>query len=281
MLIFNKDKKYDLVKNNPYIYTKDKPFIKQLFDTASKIDFGKVGRSEMYLYGDESFPRCTAVLQMDGTKAGALMEWAKRETVAKMKDMLQVFTDKPLSVTDIEEIAAKSLGEADRQRDEAADKGTDAHDNIECWLNGEPYKEDERLSKFIDIWKKEGVELVYTELPIIYKERDRGYGGRLDILAYKDGKYIIYDLKTSKSVHQGYALQVAAYKSAVEQMSNHHITIDTAKIIHLPDESTLSSTQAKAYSKLGSLVECKNLDMAREHYFILLQQYYMRNAKYF
>ena len=285
MLIFNKDKKFDLAKNNPYIYTKDKPFIKQLFDTASKIDFGKVGRSEMYLYGDESFPRCTSVLQMDGTKAGALMEWAKRETVAKMKDMLSIFTDKPLSVADIEDIATKSLGEADRQRDEAADTGTDTHDNIEHWLNGESYREDYRLSKFIDIWNKENVELVCTELPILFKsgvaDNIFGYGGRLDILAYKDGKYIIYDIKTSKSVHQGYALQVAAYRAAVEQMSNHHIEISTAKIIHLPDESKLSATQAKAYAKLGNLVEIKNLGKAFNHYMVLLDQYYMRNEKYF
>lgn len=283
MIIWNKDKKFEIVKNNPNIYTKDKPIIKELFDVASKVDFGKVGRSEMYLFGESPFPRCTSVLQMDGTKAGALMEWAKRETVAKMKDMLSIFIDKPLSVEDIEDIADKSLKESDRQRDEAADTGTDVHDNIEHWLNGEPYIEDDRLSKFIDIWKKEKVELVCTEMPIIFIDpaTKQGYGGRLDILAYKDGVFYIYDNKTSKSVHQGYGLQTAAYKQAVEQMSGGRIKIDKIKIIHLPDESKLSDSQMKAYKKLGNLVEIKNIEQATEHYMVLLRQYYMRNNKYF
>ena len=283
MLIWNKDKKFEFIKNNPNIAEKDKSSIKWLFDIASKVDFGKVGRSEMYLFGESPFPRCTSVLQMDGTKAGALMEWAKRETVAKMKDMLSIFIDKPLSVDDIEDIADKSLKESDRQRDEAADTGTDVHDNIEHWLNKEPFVEDARLDIFKKIWDGENVQLIATEMPIIFIDpiTKQGYGGRLDILAYKDGKFIIYDNKTSKSVHQGYGLQTAAYKQAVEQMSNGWVKIDKIKIIHLPDESKLSESQMKAYKKLGNLVEIKNIEQATEHYMVLLKQYYMRNNKYY
>ena len=64
-------------------------------------------------------------------------------------------------------------------------------------------------------------------------------------------------------------------------MSNGLIRIDTAKIIHLPDLKTLKKWQLDAYNKLGSLIECKDLDKAFEHYKILLSQYAVRNNEYF
>lgn len=276
--------KYDLVENNPNIKKEDKEKIFRLFDVAKRIEFGKIGpRQEGYLIDGTGYPRCTSVMSMDGNKAGALMEWAKREIAQKMHDLLieKIHAGKKLSDGDVALLVEKALKEPERQKDEAADSGTKAHDNIENWLNGKKYYEDDRLTKFKEIWAKEKMEIVCTELPLIYSDNGLGFGGRLDILAYQDGKFYIDDNKTSKSVHQGYALQLSAYKAAVEQMSNGEIKIAGAKIIHLPDLSVLKKWQLDAYNKLGSLVECKNLEQAFEHYKVLLQQYYLRNNKYY
>lgn len=275
------------IKNNKKIKDSDKNKIFNLFDKASKISFGKISpRLDGYLFEEKGYPRCTSIMSMDGTKAGALMEWAKREIIDYAKEELYKKLNElgKLDNSTITSILDNALNCPDMQRDEAANKGTNVHNNIENWLNGEPFEDNESLHRFMDIWEKEKVELVCTELPIIYidKNTNQGFGGRLDILAYKDGEFIIYDNKTSKSVHQGYALQVASYKAGVEQMSeDDKILISKAKIIHLPDLSSLKKYQKDAYEKLGSLIDCKNLDVAFEHYKILLNQYYNRNNKYF
>lgn len=269
-------------KNIPNSYKRD---IYNLFDTSKKISFGRIApRQDGYIMGDDKYPRCTSIMSMDGIRAAALMEWAKKEIVCKIQESLleRLKTDEPWTEMDVVEMTESALNEPDRQRDEAANEGTGAHDNIENWLKGLPCKTDERLLQFQEIWARERVELICTELPIVYGQPDGlGFGGRLDILAFKDGEFFIYDNKTSKSVHQGYALQISAYKAAVEQMSNNKIYITGGKIIHLPNLPALKKWQLDAYKKLGPLVECYNLEKAFEHYKILLNQYKNRNNKYF
>lgn len=278
---------YERIESNPKIKDLDKSKIYTLFHVSDTISFGKIGpRSEGYIFQAVGYPRATNVLQMDGMRAAALLEWAKTqvsnrihiELVRKLHDYGEI------SFNDIVDACKQGLEDPDRQKEEAADIGTSHHDNIECWLNGLPFEDNDILRKFKQIWQKENVELICTEMPLIYidQESGHGFGGKLDILAYKDGEFIIYDNKTSKSVHNSYGLQVGgAYKHAVEQMSGGTIKVSKCKIIHLPDESTLREWQRKQYKKLGSLVELKNYDEAFIHYKILLEQYYRRNNKYF
>ena len=170
----------------------------------------------------------------------------------------------------------------DRQKNDAATEGTKAHDNVENWLNTKSFIEDENLEIFRRIWWSEGVELIATEIPLVWHNNfhGKGFGGKLDILAYKDGDFIIYDNKTSRSVHEGYALQVAAYKNAVEQMSP-GIKIKKCKIIHLADTKKMKEWQLKQYNKLGNLVEIKHLDKAWSNFKRLLELYENRNQKYY
>ena len=278
---------YERVLNNEYIRESDKDAICTLFKTSDCISFGKIGpRSEGYIYQGVGYPRATNVLQMDGMRAAALLEWAKDQVAGRIEfELVKKLHDEGLiSLNDITSACIKGRQDPDRQKDEAADVGTGHHDNIENWLNGLPFEDNDILRKFQQIWAKERVELICTELPLIYvdPETGHGFGGKLDILAYKDGEFIIYDNKTSKSVHNSYGLQVGgAYKHAVEQMSKGAIKISKCKIIHLPDKSTLKEWQLKQYKKLGNLVELKNYEEAFVHYKILLEQYYRRNNKYF
>lgn len=278
---------YSRIASDNRIADKDKEAILDLFKVSDSISFGKIGpRQEGYIWLGVGYPRATNVLQMDGMRAAALMEWAKTQVANRIElELVKKLHDNgEIGLGDIGVACKEGLADPDRQKNEAADVGTFEHDNIENWLNGvSEYTENEILRRFVEIWSKERVVLVCTEMPLIYRDQEtgHGFGGKLDILAYKDGKFYIYDNKTSKSVHNSYGQQVSAYKNAVEQMSGGRIKIEKCKIIHLPDLTTLKEWQLKQYKKLGSLIECKNLDEAFVHYKILLEQYYRRNNKYF
>lgn len=274
---------YTRIRANNYIADKDKALIYKLFDTSNQISFGKISsRSEGYLMNGLGWPRCTNILQMDGSKSAALMAWAKREIVQDAKDMLKGELYKKGYITDlaINSIMDMAFESPDRQKNDAAVEGTKVHDNVENWLNKKPYEDNKLLQEFIHIWQNERVELIATEIPLVWHQKGIGFGGKLDILAYKDGKFIIYDNKTSRSVHDSYACQVSAYKNAVEQMSP-GLKISKCKIIHLANENNMSDWQKKQYQKLGNLIEISNMAKAWKHFKILLELYQMRNNKYF
>lgn len=286
------DKNIDRIIKDKTIANEHKSDIINLLTAASKITFGKEGRTEGYRYKDVFLPRCTSVLRMDGTKADGLMIWAKREVAQHAKDRLsEVLNEKgSISQLDISLICQEALANPDKQRDDAANVGSDKHDKIEHWLNNQDEVPSDDIKDFVDVWKKENVTLIATEMPIAFlldEDYDIGFGGKLDILAYKDGELIIYDNKTSKALHNGYGIQTAAYRAAVNQMIRmtnadalHCLRVEKAKIIHMPDIEILSEAQFKAFKKKGMLVECTNLDDAFIHFTYLLRLYYRRNNKY-
>lgn len=274
---------------NELIAAKDKDAVKSFLEISNKIEFGKIApRVEGYILGDYKQPRCTSVLQMDGTKAGALMEWAKKQVAGHIESILLESIKVPgsLSSARIIEICQEGLEDPDKQRDDAADIGSEVHDEAEDILTGYKTLEDcvhkESIMRFEEAWKKSGLTVVGTEIPVIWHdENGNGFGGRLDILAYKDGKFYIGDNKTSRSVHGSYGIQVGAYKAAVEQMSNGSIKIEGGYIFHIPQLDNLNDRQLKEYNKRGSLIELKDLDNAFEHFRLLLGLYARRNTKYF
>lgn len=275
---------YNRIRTNKNIAETDKPCIYKLFDMSNQISFGKIdSRREGYKFAGCGYPRVTNVLQQDGSKASALMEWAKREIVDYAKENLLRALNESGKVDEfaINYVLDCAKGYPDRQRDEAAEEGTKTHDNVENWLNGKNYYEDALLDTFRKIWASEGVELIATEIPLVWHNKRMGFGGKLDILAYKNGRFIIYDNKTSRSVHDSYGLQVAgAYKNAVEQMSP-GLKISKCKIIHLANLDNMSDWQKKQYAKFGNLIEITNATKAWKHFKLLLELYEMRNNKYF
>ena len=278
-------RKIDIVINNPNISDKAKQAVLGLFKESDKISFGKISaRAEGYIYSSIGYPRCTAVLQMDGSRAAALLEWAKREVVEDAKERLKYELKNTGYLTNsvIDSLLNLALESPDKQRNSSAVTGSGVHDNIEKDLNHQESVLDEPLKLFRQIWKKEGVELICTEMPVVYRDANgHGFGGKLDILAYKDDEFFIYDNKTSRSVHGSYCLQTSAYAKAVEQMSGGLIKISGAKIIHLPNVAELKDWQLKQHKKMGNLIECRNMEEAFKHFHLLLEQYYMRNNKYF
>ena len=279
--------KEDLARIDSYVaskkmYASDATLAKNLLIFADTIEFGKKGRIEGYIQNDDIFPRCTTILNFDGSKAAALLDWSKKEVVKTMNKMLNNYLSEgyELNRGGIDFVCTKALNEPDRQKDEAADAGAEFHDNCELGLLGKEYKKLPRVEQFLRFWESSEYLLISTEIPLIWRNSDgTGFGGKCDILAYKDGKFILIDLKSSKAIHMSYGMQLAAYGQAILQMSN--IVIDEHRILHYPDIDILSKTQKKDFEKRGNNILCKNMDMAFTKFRLLLELYNTRNEKFF
>ena len=277
------------LQKNELVAEADKLAVKDFLNVASQIQFGKIcPRQEGYILGDYKLPRCTSILQFDGSKAGALMEWAKRQVAGRIEQILldKIKLGTSFSGQEVVQICEEGLADPDKQRDEAAEVGTGVHDEIETYLTSDDIPEvaeySEPVRRFAEAWQRSGLTCVGTEIPVVwYDENGQGFGGRLDILAYKDGKFYIGDNKTSRSVHNSYGVQIGSYAAAVEQMSKGAIKIAGGYIFHIPTLETLNDRQKKEYDKRGSLIEVRNLEDAFGYYRLLLGLYYKRNNKYF
>jgi ribosomal protein L18 len=260
---------------------------KKLIEASKKIVFCKEGRLEGYMdtVTGKHYPRITSVLSYDGSKANALMIWAKKVAAEAAENIMTKELGGFVSSNLIEDVTKAILGEADKQRDEAGDKGTNVHDNIEKAITGQKYIDvDGRVALALKLLEDNGLEFITGELPVIWHSDDYsiGVGGRFDAL-FKDefGEYVLGDYKTSKSVHSGYALQTAKYCQAIKQMSG--LEISEVKIIHLPDMNALSDWQRKDFNKHGNVLtmDKDTFPMAIKQFDLLLHQYEGRNNKYF
>jgi hypothetical protein len=148
-----------------------------------------------------------------GLPKPALVGWAAREAaefVANRRDILIQLNDR--------EVIDLVKGAANRNRDEAAVRGTELHALAERLARGEEVEVPEALTAhvdhyigFLDAFKPSNA---IVERPVF--NRAFRYGGTLDMLAQTDELgWTLFDLKTSGSgVYGDVALQLAAYGHA-------------------------------------------------------------------
>lgn len=124
-----------------------------------------------------------------------------------------------LVLASIIESAAKA---PDQVKEAAADLGTRAHAYFDKVVKGEEIKVDEvpedirtPVSSFLAWLKESGIQMVMGDTRVA-SLKDK-FGGSLDALGWKDGRYILLDWKTSNGIYDEYALQVAAYAQAFEE----------------------------------------------------------------
>jgi hypothetical protein len=128
----------------------------------------------------------------------------------------------------------------------AADEGTETHEAIEKFLNGEELVWIDEYGKakynlivwqmilrFADFWNTVKPRLIATEQHIFSDEYQ--YAGTIDLVVEIDGKIWLLDIKTSNSLHTSYDLQLAAYAQAWNE--NFDIPIENTGIIWLKSSS--------------------------------------------
>lgn len=168
--------------------------------------------------------RCSSVTGMLSViNKPALVPWAKKEALSVVENELlkrlegkessSVLLDKSW----IQNLLKDAKKKPDKLKEQAADLGTQAHAFIDLIIHGDapstiPEEIAGPVQSFRDWWMKSGIELVMGDTKvasILY-----GYGGSLDAIGWRNGKFIILDWKTSNSIYTEYALQVAAYAQA-------------------------------------------------------------------
>ncbi len=110
-----------------------------------------------------------------------------------------------------------------RIKEDAGEKGTDVHDFCRQYLmrtwpelrDSREYQDSSEIIKkmlesFIAWVVKEEIEVVATEV----KVHGDGYSGRCDLIAHREGKLCLYDIKTTPAYYPEQGLQLAAYAEA-------------------------------------------------------------------
>jgi len=117
----------------------------------------------------------------------------------------------------------------------AAGEGTQVHNAVEAFLNGEEinwldeygnakYNLDvwRMIMRFADFWNTHKPELVATEYHLFSDEHE--FAGTADLVVRMFDQLWLLDLKTSNSLHTSYDLQLAAYATAWNETHNEKVT---------------------------------------------------------
>lgn len=110
----------------------------------------------------------------------------------------------------------------------AADEGTQVHNAIEAFLNGEEIKWMDShghanysldvwrmILRFSEFWKTHKPELIASEIHLLSHEHK--YAGTCDLVVKLNDKIWLLDIKTSNSLHTSYNLQLSAYAKAWDE----------------------------------------------------------------
>ena len=124
----------------------------------------------------------------------------------------------------------------------ALDYGSELHRRAEILLGEDKDKRDEiinlnDMTSYIAL--KDWINYYGDSLIPLYQETSLScpyYGGTFDLLTSLEGKKVLVDFKTSKSVTYKYFLQLAAYDYLIK--TNMNIDLDAVMILHLDKRST-------------------------------------------
>ena len=146
----------------------------------------------------------------------------------------------------------------------AGDTGTSLHDLAELHIKGEEYQlpDDPTVrhcfNQFLEWWNNTNYKVTWTEKKMGSKKLE--VGGCPDLLVKKDGKYILVDFKTSKSLYSDFIIQLSAYTELIRESEG--IEIDKAIIVRFPKED--DDTEIKEFSKEDLAVGLKQFKLLRK-----------------
>jgi len=133
-------------------------------------------------------------------------------------------TDLLLNEENYKSIFAYAKKEHEREKDNAADRGTRVHSILEKYFLDEPYEVEPDIQKSVDAFlewvEKFKVRPLFTEQTVYSLKHN--YAGIFDlgaVITAQDGeRKLLIDFKTSKSVYISHMVQSAGYKIAHEEM---------------------------------------------------------------
>jgi len=197
-------------------------------DTCIARDLGK-SRGDKYFIDGVDIPLARVTKILGASNKEALNYWVtKQAVVAALENPL-------LSVS--EAMAARYL-----KRDAAASRGTNVHHIIESLGDKNPTEEQLKIPQiqaFVKFKKDIPYKLLESE-KTVYSLKYK-YAGTLDGVIEVGDRKMIIDWKTSKSVHDSYALQITAYKHALAELEKDKSILKYGMaIVHLRDNGNYS-----------------------------------------
>ena len=170
-------------------------------------------RHRYYIDGNGPYPGVTSVIK--ALDKPALIEWAKRETARCAIDNYDFVADL-VKRGGLDAARAWLASIPDMQRDTAAQMGTAVHAIAEHISRGETYTATEEQKPFAEAYARFLDDYVpnFKSLERMVFSEQHGYGGTFDSIAVIAGSTYLIDTKTSKSVYEETAMQLAALANA-------------------------------------------------------------------
>lgn len=167
----------------------------------------------------ERFDRVTTIKNVVGG-GDPLTNWAARQVHEAVLAAIEQYQDKRIDERELLiQLQSEAVSQAhNKVRDNAADFGTTFHELVEAWTTGQrfalPADPDllTRATHFLTWEKANKPKWIMSEFPIF--NRSEGYAGTCDAIVDIGDERLILDVKTSRSLHKDYALQLAAYRYA-------------------------------------------------------------------
>jgi genome maintenance exonuclease 1 len=157
---------------------------------------------------------------------------------------------------------------ADIIAQKAAGEGTQVHNAIERFINGEEiewidqygkaiYNLDvwKMILKFADFWNTHKPELIVAEYHLFSDVHE--YAGTADLVVRLNNKIWLLDIKTSNSLHTSYGLQLSAYAMAWNE--THSELIEDTGILWLKASTRTEGKNGKIQGKGWELKQYGNI----------------------
>ena len=183
---------------------------------------GRSGRHYQVEGYDEPFPSVTTVLNIIAKPA--LIPWARNVALQDVRDTLYEHLDsggQAINELWVDSIIEQARQRPDQVRDEAADFGIASHTLIEQIIQGEKPEVTPEFVQVVDNfteWRRKARLDIHLTETTVYSDKYH-YAGSMDAVAYRGNALVVVDWKTSNGLYREYALQVAAYAKALEEMT--------------------------------------------------------------
>mgnify|MGYP000557271449 CR=1 FL=1 len=209
--------------------------LRQLQDRAARVERVEVGRSRLYRVEGQDclLPSVTTVTRLIAKEG--LPIWYKRMALEGVFAALMARRQQGMEAFPIEEemlrqLLAEAEGYPEQERDAAAGFGSELHAIISDLLLGAEIAVPPPFAAAVAAFRRwqetAGLHLTLfaSEAPVYSLQH--GYAGTVDAIGWREREAAIVaiDWKSGKGIYREYALQVAAYAAAIEEMTGYPVS---------------------------------------------------------
>lgn len=191
-------------------------------------------KSHVYDFQGQLFTGVTTILNV--LNKPFLVPWAAKMVAEDLKPKWEE-VKKITKKADWDKLVDASKGASTRKADKAKDIGHQVHAWIEGYITNQELElpEDQQvvdcIRQFLKWNKERKPEWLASEA--IVASMNHRFAGTVDALCILDGKMTVLDFKTSNQISDDYALQLAGYQIALEEMG---IQIEQRSIVRIPKD---------------------------------------------